>query len=46
MTTVSTAGSRNRPGTMRSTAGASQSPARNPSTTLGNAAMISTAGLT
>ena len=31
---------------MRSTTGASQSPARKPSTTLGSAAMISTTGFT
>ena len=46
MHTGMTSGSRKRPGTMRSTMGASQRPARKPSTTLGSAAMISTTGLT
>ena len=46
MTSGSTSGNMNSPGTMRSTRGASHSPARKPRTTLGRAAMISTTGLT
>ena len=41
-----TSGITKMPGTICSTIGASQRPARNPSTTLGSAAMISTTGFT
>ena len=41
-----TTGMRRMPGTIFSTCGASQSPAMNPRTTLGSAAITSTTGLT
>jgi hypothetical protein len=46
MNSGTTSGMRNRPGTTCSIIGASQSPARNPSTTLGSAAITSTTGFT